>query len=123
MSPEILTIYETLRTAYCLKRTVGAEVADTLSRYERSIPEDIGRIANAKSQRMAEMFADSVGRTAEHFARLQSLAATYASFRGELGTLPAFRDKTAKCEPELAAMARTTEDEVFERAVRSLGGG
>lgn len=125
MTTDLQVLRDTLSVAYYRKRPVAEEVADTLARYDREIPLLVERISNymGRNPKLAEMLASSLERMEANREALTNLRATYASFRGEhpAATLPDSEDRTAMCDPALAAYARATEDEVFRAAVRTLG--
>jgi len=114
-------IIELVRSAYHCRHTVAVELALCIRRAREGYESAATKTVRTEAQ--GRMVKSVMERNSALLARLSALHGQYASFRGELGTLPTFRDKAAKCDPALAAMARATQDEVFERAVRSLGGG
>jgi hypothetical protein len=114
-------IIELVRSALYCKHSVAAEVVLSMRSAREGYEGAVTRPARTEAQH--RMFKSIADRNSERLAQLTALQSQYASLRGELGALPAAHDTAAKCDPELAAMARATEDEVFARAVRSLGGG
>jgi hypothetical protein len=109
-----------VRDAIYSRHSVAEEVAVCVKRAEESYKEVVGRTVRTEVQ--GRMFASVANRSRERLTDLMVLRLRFASFSGELiSELPAVDDKSARTEPTLAAMARTTEDEVFRAAVRTLG--
>ena len=116
------TILGIVHSAIYCRHTVAEEVDLCLKRAEEGYKDAVTRTARTAAQH--EMYARVANRNKERLAELTALKARFASFRGELpGELPLELDRSAKCDPELADYARSTEDSVFRAAVRTLGGG
>lgn len=119
LTPEHVTlIREIVRSAHYCKHSVAAEVAATVASAQEAYNAAATRSVRTESQ--ARMVANVLERNRARLEVLAALKQQFASFRGESGQLPVFRDKEAKCEPGLAEVARQLQDAVELRAAESL---
>jgi hypothetical protein len=118
MSPDAAAIYEILRSAYYCRHSVADEVAASVRGATEAYTLAVSKPARTEAQhRMLKSVAD---RNSARLKQLAELTAAYTSFRGELGSLPVFRDREAKCEAEIAAWAARLAGVVEQRAWDSL---
>jgi len=118
-SVDVHTLTSLLYSAHKLnQRSLAAEVADSIKSARAAL--ENGLNVSVKTQRQADYVARRIASAKTRIAELEALHKSFASCRGEIGTLPVFRDKEAVCEPEIAKWANRLQEEVEEMAWLSV---